>query len=638
MKRSFAKMFTWIGVLAAAASGQTPNFIAPAAYPTGGSSAQLVVADFNGDGLRDMATYESATQSLSILFGKADGTFQPPVSRGLGFSIGSMVAADFNGDGKADLALSTGGAIAILLNAGDGSFGPAAFYSTGLINNYVTAGDLNHDGFSDLIVAGYDGYAVLRGVGTGAFTAPMVLPGTFGHFWVGVADFNGDGNLDLMGDGSPGQFYAGNGDGTFAAPVATASIPYGAVVGDFNGDGKLDVAYLITTFNQERLAGQQVTLLIGTGTGQLLDAVDMFFNGAGTGQVAAGDFTGHGRTDLAIWLPASAQLFVLPNGSLQLSAVTADLSAVGNATLRSGDIDGNGSADLLLLNASAVTVLRNTHGNPPLLALASVTPSVIGGTLAQGTLTLGGPAPAGGATVSLAISNPSLAFPLSSSVTIPAGSSTANFSISTAAVLNSTPVTVTATYNSVSQAVNLTLVAPYSLSAVSVSPASQFGGFTTVGTVTLSGPADSGAIVNLSASNPALASVPASVTVPSGATSANFPITLQPVASDTAVSISASMAGISQTAAVTVLHPLDSVRITKAEDTLRSSQLKVEASSTSTSATLTVWNAGTGALIGTLANAGGGKYTGTFTVFLAVPSITVKSSLGGLITGAVVQK
>jgi hypothetical protein len=625
--------------LAAVAFGQVPDFIAPAAYQTAGSSAKVAVADFNGDGSPDLLTYESASQSLAILFGKPDGTFQSPSARPLGFPITSIVASDFNGDGKADLAISTGSSIAILMNAGDGTFGPAAFYPTGVVANYVTVADINRDGFADLVVAGSNGFAVLRGLGGGTFTSPLVPPQAFGHYWVGVADFNGDGNPDLVGDGSPGQFYAGNGDGTFAAPVATATLPYGIVVGDFNSDGKLDLAYLVTTFNQERVAGQQISVLIGTGTGQFLDAMDFFFPGPGTGQVAAGDFNGDGRTDLAIWLTSPARLFLVPGFTSQLAAVPVDLSAVGSASLTAADVDGNGSRDLLLLNTSAVTILRNTHGSPPLLTLASLAPgTVTGGAAVQGTVTLGGPAPAGGASVLLTSSNTSLAFPLNATVNIPAGSASASFPISTAPVLTATSVSITATSNGVSQIANLMLVPPYSLSGISMNPARQFGGFTTTGTVTLTSPADSNATVYLSASNSVLASVPASVTIAPGATSATFPITLQPVATDTAVSIFASLAGVSRTAALVVLRPLDAVQITRAEDVIRSFQLRVEATSTSNTASLTVWNAATGALIGTLSNAGGGKYTGTFTVSPAVLSISVKSSLGGIATGGVVQK
>jgi hypothetical protein len=624
---------------AAAAFGQVPDFLAPAVFPTGGSSAYVAVADFNRDNIPDIVTYESAIQSLSILIGKPDGTFQPPLSRALGFAVNSIAAADLNGDGAADLVLSGAGGIAVLLNGGDGSFAPARFYSAGIAPNFVVARDLNHDGVVDLVAAGVNGLSLLRGLGAGTFSAPLILPDTFAHYWVGVADFNGDGNPDLIGDGSPSQFYAGNGDGTFAPPINTIPIPYGAVIGDFNGDGKMDIAYLVNTFNRERVAGQQISYLMGTGTGQFLDAMDFFFPGTGSGQVAAGDFKGTGGTDLAIWLTSPARLFLMIHASSQLASVPVDLNAVGNASLTAADVDGNGSRDLLLLNPTTATLLRNTHGNPPLLALTAVAPaSVIGGVMTQGTVTLGGPAPAAGATVTLSSSNPALAHPVVPTVTVPPGASAATFQVSTAAVSGSASVSITATCNSVTQTANLTLVAPYALTGLTVNPASQFGGFTAQGTVVLSGAADSAATVFLSSSNGSLVSLPASVTVPAGAASASFPIILQPVTADVPVSIFASTSGATQTAGITILRPLDSVQTTKAEYTSRSLQLKVEATSTNSAASLTVWNAGTGALIGSLVPAGGGKYTGSFTVSPAVLSISVKSSLGGIATGPVAQK
>jgi hypothetical protein len=67
-------------------------------------------------------------------------------------------------------------------------------------------------------------------------------------------------------------------------------------------------------------------------------------------------------------------------------------------------------------------------------------------------------------------------------------------------------------------------------------------------------------------------------------------------------------------------------------------RLKVEATSTSSSATLTAHVTATDALIGTLQNDGGGRYRGEFSWPSNPGSITVKSSLGGSATKTVVAK
>ena len=130
-------------------------------------------------------------------------------------------------------------------------------------------------------------------------------------------------------------------------------------------------------------------------------------------------------------------------------------------------------------------------------------------------------------------------------MTIPPCATTATFQVSTAGVTETSSVSITAIYNYITQSANLALVPPYLLGGLTVSPPSQFGGFAAQGTVVLSGPADSTATVSLSSSNGALVSLPASVTVPAGATTASFPSTLQPVAADTPVSIFASAGGVS---------------------------------------------------------------------------------------------
>ena len=92
-----------------------------------------------------------------------------------------------------------------------------------------------------------------------------------------------------------------------------------------------------------------------------------------------------------------------------------------------------------------------------------------------------------------------------------------------------------------------------SLSAISVSPTSVVGGTAAQGTITLTGGAPSGgAVVTLSSANASVVSVPASVTVVAGASSATFSVNTSTVAANTAVTITATYNGVSRTTTLTV--------------------------------------------------------------------------------------
>jgi hypothetical protein len=88
------------------------------------------------------------------------------------------------------------------------------------------------------------------------------------------------------------------------------------------------------------------------------------------------------------------------------------------------------------------------------------------------------------------------------------------------------------------------------------------GGATSQGSVTLTSAAPSGgAVVSLS-SNAAVATVPASVTVPAGATSTTFTVTTTASAAPTAANISAVLGGVTRTATLTVNPPSATVTLT----------------------------------------------------------------------------
>lgn len=120
------------------------------------------------------------------------------------------------------------------------------------------------------------------------------------------------------------------------------------------------------------------------------------------------------------------------------------------------------------------------------------------------------------------------------------------------------------------------------LSTLTLNPASVTAGTSSQGTVTLTGAAPAGgASVSLSSSNPAVASVPPSVTVQPGATSAAFTITTALVSATTSVTISASLDGVSNTAGLTVVQA-DRVAIKLAQYDVAKRVLSVQATSSST--------------------------------------------------------
>jgi hypothetical protein len=81
----------------------------------------------------------------------------------------------------------------------------------------------------------------------------------------------------------------------------------------------------------------------------------------------------------------------------------------------------------------------------------------------------------------------------------------------------------------------------------------------------------------------------------------------------------------------------DSVTVTRAEWTVASQSLRVEATGTA-GATLKVY-AGTSTLvIGTLTHTGGGRFSGQFAWGNNPGTITVRSSLGGSATTSVIAK
>lgn len=247
----------------------------------------------------------------------------------------------------------------------------------------------------------------------------------------------------------------------------------------------------------------------------------------------------------------------------------------------------------------------------------------------------------GGAVITLSSNNPA-AQSVPASVTIPQGYKLGAFQIPDATVDAPTAVTLTASYNGRTVAAGYTAVPPTPLAltgiAPSLRPVDATGATLRVGLNRLT---YSGATVQLVSSNPALAPVPASVTVPAFRAFFDFNVPFQPVAVNAPVTITATFNGGSASTIVTIPAPADVVRITKAEYVVSKGSLKVEATDSNPAASLSLTDANTGAFIGTMTftglSGGGSKFSFQGTV-PKVFAIRATSATGANFSVQVSQK
>jgi FG-GAP-like repeat/FG-GAP repeat len=312
-------------------------------YATGHLPVAIQAADFKGDGKTGLVVVNQIcgvksnscmAGSVSVLLGNGDGTLQPHVDFAVGTTPMSIAIADFNGDSKPDLAvtnanLGLGNTVSILTGNGDGTFNPQVTATVVSEPGPIVAADFNHDGKIDLAIACADlansgvcpppvSPSILLGNGNGTFQRHDVQLPTSGFFsgpsLLSVGDFNGDTIPDLIAAANGGggfSVFLGKGDGTFQTAGTGAGPAVGKdyfALGDFFGDDKLDVA----------LAEETPRLVIfhghGDGTFESAQALMLPPDPAFSDPVpVSADFNGDGSLDLAVLQPGSAKLSIFLN-------------------------------------------------------------------------------------------------------------------------------------------------------------------------------------------------------------------------------------------------------------------------------------------------------------------------------------
>ena len=221
--------------------------------------------------------------------------------------------------------------------------GPGAFS--------VATGDFNGDGIVDLVSAnqGNNTVSVVLGNAVGGFNAAVGYATGPTPSAIITGDFNNDGILDLavtdancsvqgynpsiVCDAGSVSILLGNGDGTFQphADYALGKGSFGIAAGDFNGDGKLDLAIV----NNDNT----VSVLIGQGDGTFQPQV--VYNVPGAVGLVIGDFNNDHKLDIVV-AAGSSPSTLLGNGDgtfqapLTQTAITqAPITSVAGQTFQS---------------------------------------------------------------------------------------------------------------------------------------------------------------------------------------------------------------------------------------------------------------------------------------------------------------
>jgi uncharacterized protein (TIGR03437 family) len=234
--------------------------------------------------------------------------------------------------------------------------------------------------------------------------------------------------------------------------------------------------------------------------------------------------------------PTVVLLFGQSSASINISTI--GVTSQQSATITAMFADSTAAATLLVNPAVTVTL------SPA---------AVVGGTPVAGAVTLA-QAPAANATVSLQSSDSKVAL-VPTSVIVPAGQLSASFTVSTNTVISPLMIIITASYAAETESTALTvnpagLPTPVSLT---LNPLTVQGGSNSTGTVTISAPAPAaGLVVDLRTNNPFVAQIPSLVVVTSGQMVATFTVITPVLAGAQTATITASAAGVSQSATLTV--------------------------------------------------------------------------------------
>ncbi|CAF1191220.1 unnamed protein product [Rotaria sordida] len=343
-------------------------------YSTGSAPQpySVTVGNFNDDNYIDIVIVNSGSDNLDILFNSGNGTFKTQVTYSLGTNSYPryVIAGDVNKDYYLDIVTvnSKNNSISVLLGYGNRTFDIPRMYSTGE-NSYplaVAMGDFNNDNRSDLVIAnaGTDTIGVLLGFNYTSFQSGNTYSSnnTQGPQKIITCDFNNDKYLDVAVTFSSSNnigILLGYGNASFGTMMTystgTNSTPQSLAVYDFNNDGQLDIVVANS-------GTDDIGILLGYGNGSFSSMI-RYSTGkhSGPAAVVLTDINNDGRIDIVVANYATDNIGILL-GRDNLTFNTIVTYSTGDNSLPISvdvsDFDNDGQMDIVVANhgTSSITI------------------------------------------------------------------------------------------------------------------------------------------------------------------------------------------------------------------------------------------------------------------------------------------
>lgn len=338
--------------------------------PLAGWPADIVVGDVNGDRRSDVVTSTSSDPlqadpandfKLRVQLQLADGTLAPPLvfayPAGAANTGGHLALADFNGDGVLDVAVGHATGVSVMAGSKASNFVLKPFYTGAATpaDEAMAVGDLDRDGNVDVVSVHtdqvestfYPRLTIAYGNGSGTTSRQSSVPVAYASARnIAVTEINGDGWPDVV-DANFWHVETALNDahgGLLPMQLAAQESTDGLSVGDINGDNRPDVLASV-------LYGDELMILPQDATGLAPSPAYLRSYSLG-GDTAVADMDGDRRADVVVAHGNGAVSLILQTATglqqaVKYSLPLNDVSA-SDGPMATGDVNGDGCLDVVV--------------------------------------------------------------------------------------------------------------------------------------------------------------------------------------------------------------------------------------------------------------------------------------------------